>query len=233
MPTVYVFAGQKGGAGKSTMAIAVAAELMARGRKVLLVDADPQGTSTTWADVAAEAGHATPTVVSMGANMHRPGQLDTVAKPFDVVVVDCPPRHGEIMRAALMIADVAILPCGPSAVDAWALGESLDVLAQARTLKPEIKACVVITRKVARTALGKNAREVVAASGLPVLSAELHYRVAYQEAPAAGLGVVQYAAGTPAATEVQALVTELETFNTTGAVSHEQQASGDASQAVA
>jgi chromosome partitioning protein len=73
MATAYAFAGQKGGAGKSTMAIAVAAELMARGSKVLLVDADPQGTATTWTEVAAEAGHATPTLVAMGANMHRPG----------------------------------------------------------------------------------------------------------------------------------------------------------------
>ena len=85
------------------MAIAVAAELMAQGSKVLLVDADPQGTATTWTEVAAEAGHATPTLEAMGANMDRPGQLDEVAKPFDVVVVDCPPRHGEVMRAALAI----------------------------------------------------------------------------------------------------------------------------------
>ncbi len=230
MPTVYVCAGQKGGTGKSTVAIAVAAELVARGRKVLVVDADPQGSARTWADVAAEAGHPSPAVVAMGANMHLPGQLDAVAEPFDVVIVDTPPRHGDIMRAALMVADLAVLPCGPSALDAWALAESLEVLEEARTLRPELKACVLLTRKVARTAIGASAREVLADSGLPVLATELHYRVAYQEAPAAGLGIVQYAPGTAAAGEVTALVDELEDFNATGEVYHAQ-ASGSATQA--
>ena len=109
------------------------------------------------------------------------------------------------------------LPCCPSAADAWALGESLDVLEQARNVRPGLKACIAINRKVARTALGKNARDVLASAGLPVLTTELHYRVAYHEAPAAGLGVVQYAPDTPAATEVQTLVAELDKFNKEGA----------------
>lgn len=63
---------------------------MARGHRVLLVDADPQGSARTWADVAAEAGHATPTVIAMGAQMHKPGQLDEIVGTYDVTVIDCP-----------------------------------------------------------------------------------------------------------------------------------------------
>ena len=213
---VFVFAGQKGGTGKSTCATAVAAEFVARGRKVLLVDADPQGSARTWAAVANEAGHPAPTTVAMDANMHRSEQLPELADTFDVVVVDTPPRHGDTMRSALMVADVAVLPCGQSAMDAWALAESLEVLNKARGLRPELKACVVITRKAARTTLGQNARDVLAGTGLPILGTELHNRIAYQEAPAAGLGVSQYAPDTPAAAEVCALVDELEQFNATG-----------------
>jgi chromosome partitioning protein len=215
MATIYAFAGQKGGTGKTTLATATAAELAGQGHRVLLVDADPQGSSRTWAAVANEAGHPVPSTVAMDANMHRPGQLDAVAASFDVVVVDCPPRHGDTMRAALMVADVAVLPCGPSAVDAWALAESLDLVSQARGWRPELKACVVLTRKVARTAIGNSAREVMEGCGLPVLDTETHYRVAYQEALAVGLGVAQYAPGTLAAAEVAALVNELEEFNKT------------------
>jgi chromosome partitioning protein len=220
--SVYVFAGQKGGTGKTTLAIATAAELAARGRKVLLVDADPQGTARTWADVASEAGHPTPTTVAMTANMHQAGQLDELAKGFDVVVVDTPPRHGDTMRSALMVADVAVLPCGPSGPDAWALASSLELVTQARTVRPALRACVTLTRKMARTAIGKNAREVLGGCGLPVLVTETHYRVAYQEAVTVGQGIGQYAPGTPAADEVRDLVDELEHFNATGEVGHVQ-----------
>ncbi len=56
--------------------------------RVLLVDADPQATSSTWAEVATEKGHKPPTVVAMGKDMHRPGQLDQFAASFDVTIID-------------------------------------------------------------------------------------------------------------------------------------------------
>ena len=222
MAVAFSFVGQKGGTGKTTTAIAVASELVARGRKVLLVDADPQGSSSTWASVGAEAGQPIPTTIRMGEHMHRAGQLDALAKPYEFVVIDTPPRHGEAMRSALVVADVAVLPCGPSAVDAWALASSLEVLSQARMARPELKACVLVTRKVARTAIGESAREVLSSSGLPVLGTELGFRVAYQEGLAAGLGPAQYAPGSSAAAEVTVLVDELLRFHSTGKVSYEE-----------
>lgn len=207
---IVAVAGQKGGAGKSTVAVNVAAELVHRGRSVLLVDADPQGTSRTWAEVAAEAGRPSPTVAAMGATMHRPDQLPRLRSSFDCVVVDCPPRAGDVQRAALMVADVAVLPCGPSAADAWALAGSLEAVAEARALRPQLVAVVLLTRVQGRTALGRGARDVLAESGLPLLRASLGYRVAYAEALAAGRGVTDYAPADRAAVEVRGLVDELE-----------------------
>lgn len=204
-----MLAGQKGGAGKTTIAIGLAAEAVVRGASVLLVDADPQGSARTWGDVAAEAGHAAPSIVAMGATMHRDGQLRQVASGYDLAIIDCPPRHGEIQRSALLVADLVLLPCGPSAVDAWALSTSIELVNEARSLRPDLRAHIVITRKQGRTALGKSAREVLTPSGLPVLSAELGYRVAYQEALAAGQGVTTYAPRDPAADEMRALYDEI------------------------
>jgi chromosome partitioning protein len=70
---ILVFAGGKGGAGKTTCAIACAVDWMARRkRRVLLVDADPQKSALTWAAVAAEGGHTAPTVVGMGPGLSKP-----------------------------------------------------------------------------------------------------------------------------------------------------------------
>jgi len=206
--------GQKGGTGKSTVAIAVAAELAFRGRKVLIADADPQASIRTWAAVAAEAGHDCPTVVGVGADMWKPTQLPTLAKNFEDVVIDCPPRLDKVTRAALMFAEVVLLPCGPAAVEAWALAESVELIKEAQSFReqrglPTLQAAVLITRKIARTTIGQGAREVLSSTGMPVLESELAMRVAYQEAPAAGLGIAQYAPNDPAADEVRHLVAEL------------------------
>ena len=206
---IVAMCGQKGGSGKTTAALAAASELLARGYRVLLVDADPQGSVRTWADVAAEAGHATPTVVAMGAQMHKPGQLDALVTSYDVTVIDCPPRHGEIQRAALMVADLAVLPCGPAAVDAWAMAESVELVQKAQELRPALRAVALITRRIHRTTIGASARKALRATGLPVMRTELYSRVAYQEAPAAGLGMAQYAPHDKAANEVKRFVTEL------------------------
>jgi chromosome partitioning protein len=209
---ILAIAGLKGGAGKSTTAIAVACELVSRGRSVLLVDADPQGTASTWAAVAAEAGRAAPTTIAMGATMHRDGQLAKVAAPFDHAIIDCPPRFDAIQRSAIIVADAVLLPCGPSAADAWALASTVELIEEARTVRPTLRAAVLLTRIQPSTTLGKGARDVVSESGLPVLAAALGYRVAYQEALAAGLGPSTYAPTSEAADEVRALVDELLAF---------------------
>jgi len=208
---IIALIGQKGGSGKTTAAIALAAEWHRRGRRALLVDADPQqGSTRTWGEVAAEQGHAGPTVVAMGAGLHRPDQLPALARAYDVAVVDCPGRLDAVQRAALMVADVAVIPCGPSAVDAWAVAGSVDLVAESRSLRPDLQAAILITRRVARTVIGTGARETLAECGLPVLATELGYRVAFQEAPASGLGLADYAPGSAAALEVEALAGELE-----------------------
>jgi chromosome partitioning protein len=205
---IIALCGQKGGSGKSTAAQGIATELMLRGRRVLLVDADPQGTTRTWSDVAGESRKRVPSVVAMGAKMHVPGQLDAVLRSYDDCVIDCPPRHGEIQRSALMVADLAILTCGPSPADAWAMTESVELVNEAKIVRPHLLAFGLINQ-MRRIAIGAGARDALVNIGLPVFAAELRQRAAHAEAMASGQGITDYEPTSPAAAEVRAVVDEL------------------------
>lgn len=201
---IFACVSVKGGAGKSTVAVNLASEYMRRGSRVLLVDADPQGTSRVWSEVAAEMGHDAPAVIAMGKDMARPGQLDQVASSFDVVGIDCPGRDGKVVRAALMVADIAIVPCGASPADAWTLAQTLELIEEARTLRPNLRVCVVVTRR-RQTGIGKGARSDLADAGVPVLDVELAERVAYQQSMGEGRGVTTASPKSIAAKEIAAL----------------------------
>jgi len=206
---IFALVGQKGGSGKTTTALSVAAELLARGSSVLVVDADPQLSARTWGEVATEAGHAVPTIVALGANMFQADQVPRLAQSYDHVVIDCPPSNGVIQRAALMSCDVALLPCGQSGLDAWALASTMTLVGEASALRPGLQVVALLTRVQGRTVLGQGARVALEQAGLSVLTSKLGYRVAFQEAITAGLGASTYAPGDAAAGEVRALVDEL------------------------
>ena len=210
---IIACASVKGGAGKSTLATNLATEYQRQGRRVLLVDADPQATSSTWAEVATEKGHKPPTVVAMGKDMHRPGQLDQLAAPFDVTIIDCPGRDGAVVRSALMVADLVLVPCGASPADAWALQQSLEIIDEARAVRPHLAARVVITRRRA-TSIGRGARGDLAAAGVPLLGADIAERVAYQQAIGDGVGVTSMKNQAEAAKEIRELVKAIDALTT-------------------
>jgi chromosome partitioning protein len=209
---IIAVGGLKGGVGKSTVATNLASEAARRGRRVLLVDADPQQSALAWGQLASESGKPAPVVVAMGPTMHKPGQLDALAQGYDAVVIDCPPRGDELQRSALAVADLVLLPCGPSSFDAWGLAAMFALIDEAKRAKPTLQAAVVITRRQVGTVRGREIRAALAEAGHPILEAELAYRVAYQEAVTAGLGVTTYRPQDPAAGEVRALFDELRAY---------------------
>ena len=207
---------QKGGSSKSTLAVSIAWELMARGAKVLLVDTYPQHTVTDVGAVAASNGKASPTIVSMGKDLFRPDQLPRLAASFDHVIIDTPGRAGDVQNAALMVSDVALIPVGQSAAEMWAVSATLEIVTKARELKEmhgrSLKSALVVTRRMPRTTLGKALRETLRESGLPTFRSETAARIAWQECLGAGMGVAQYAPRDAAAKELRAIVDELLAF---------------------
>ena len=204
MPVIAV-AGLKGGVGKSTIAVALAVELHARGRTVLLGDSDPQRSALTWAAQAAELEVGAPTTVALHSGFHRPGQLPG---GYDWTVVDTAPQDGKGLRSALMVADLVVFPVLAGPFDAWRLADGAEQLEEAQTVRRELAGLVVLNR-MARSTLAASARDAVAELGIPVAKTTLGNRVAFAEALAAGMGPTTYAPTSPAADEVRALVDEV------------------------
>lgn len=206
-PTVISLAALKGGVGKSTISIHLAAYLHQIGKTTLLVDADPQATARSWAALSAISTVARPPVIGMGAEMRR--DLASVAEGWDFVIIDTPPRLGTEQRSALFVSDIALVPVTPGPADVWALQETLNLIVDVRDLRPEIKAAIVLNRYDARTALSGAIKESVEASAFPVLQSTLGSRVAFGEAQSSGQGVSSYAGSSVAAAEIKALANEV------------------------
>ena len=197
----------KGGVGKSTIAINLAAHLHQAGKRVLIVDGDPQGTARQWSELAAAGERNTPPVVSMGAEMRR--DLVPVAEGWEVVVIDTPPRLGAETRSALMVSNCVLVPVTPGPADVWALSETLALLADVQGLRPELASALVLNRYDGRTSLSTAIKEAVDGSGQLVLKTTLGARVAFGEAQSTGQGVTQSEPKSLAAQEIEALAIEV------------------------
>ena len=197
---------QKGGVGKTTLAVHLAAALAEKGR-TLLLDADPQGSAVSWSSQRESAPPFTVTALAK-PTIHR--DIDQIAHGYDHVVIDGPPRASDLARSVIMAADFVLIPVQPSPYDLWAAQETVGLIQEAMTYKPSLKAAFIMNRKTANTAISKSAKEVLAELPFPVLSSEIAQRVIFAESAATGETVDERDPKGAAAREITAFVTELE-----------------------
>ena len=207
MAIVVAVVALKGGVGKSTICLNIAAALHRAKHRTLLVDADSQGTLRAWAARGADSNYDGPPVVGLdGRTLRR--DLQRVADGFEIALVDAPPRLGAEARAAMIEADMVLMPVTPGAADVWALQETLTLLEDARSMRPEIGAAVVMNR-TDRTNLAATAKAALGELPVPILTSTLGNRVAFGEATLAGEAVIDHAPQSLAAEEIRDLVKEV------------------------
>ena len=203
---VYAFLSQKGGCGKTTLAIHFADCLRRRGLRVLLVDADPQASASKWAGI--RAGENGFTVVGMARpSLHK--ELRPLAADYDHVVIDGPPRIHAVAKSIVLASDVILVPLQPSPTDVWATSETVELINEGRIYNDRLRPVLLINRRIVNTAIARGVRAALSSLDIPVLVADLAQRVVFAEALAAGQTVVGVAPKSLAAREVDVLVNEI------------------------
>lgn len=204
---IIVLANSKGGVGKTSISVHLAAWLADQGHAVVFADCDAQQSSSEW--LAEAAPHIrTVRLADPSAILDTLPQLDQEA---DFVVADGPGSNAETSRALLLRADLALVPCKASMLEVRALGQATAVLQQSRDIRRGLPAAVIVLSMVGKTyRLTRDMKDAAAALGLPLAATALTLKQIYADAPGQGTVVWRMGArGRDAAAEIESLFREV------------------------
>ncbi|MFN3274339.1 MAG: ParA family partition ATPase [Paracoccus sp. (in: a-proteobacteria)] len=202
---IITVAQQKGGSGKTTLAVNLAVALHGRGRSVALVDTDPQGSMGRWfLERIAARGEDEALDFSTSSAWGASYESEKLKKRFDYVIIDTPPKIDSDLRPSLRVADLVLVPVATSHVDLWATEGVLDL---ARRERAEV--LVVLNRTRPNTRLSVEVAERATELGAIVAETRVANRVAYAETLGQGLGVIEGSGTAAARDEMAALLDEV------------------------
>jgi len=185
---IITVANQKGGSGKTTIAMQLAGTLGRNNNKVLVIDADPQGTATRWAASAEEDKPFRARVAGLsaaGGRVHR--EVKKFIDDFDYIVVDCPPAvDSPVPQSALLISDLVLVPVIPSPADLWAATGIQKLIDNAQEINEKLEARLIANMCQPNTLLAKDSLDVLEEFGIPLATSRLHLRTAYRRSAVYG-----------------------------------------------
>lgn len=205
--SVLTVAQQKGGSGKTTLAIHLAVQWARSGARVALVDVDPQGSVTAWGGARSKRlGGVDPFLsVATVSGWRASGEIEKLTKSYDRIIVDSAPHAETEARIAVRAASLVLAPIQPSVMDLWAINPTLKLAADER--RPVL---LVLNRVPARS---KTAAAVIAAAedlGAPIAGSTIGNRTALAAALAIGAGIAETEPTSIAGREIADLAAEID-----------------------
>ena len=208
MPTVITVANGKGGVGKSTVAINLAGALSKKDKSVFLLDADPQGTSSSWFKIRKEQPNTNLIHKALEATdvpwspQDLAKRLKEDLKEFSFILIDCGPANDSTTKTALALSDFVIIPVTPSPYDLQSVQKTIHLIHDGRSRGAiRVRPSLLVSRKIVGTNLGREVREALGAFEVPIFKTEISQRVALCEAGIVGQTIHEYAHGSQADTE--------------------------------
>ncbi len=207
--SVFAIAGNKGGAGKTTLSVHLATALH-RDTPTALIDADPQGSSLQWHAIS--GNDSTVSVFRAEQDLQR--QVHNLCKKFDYIFVDCPPSvHAPQTDAILRICNVVLVPVQPSPMDLWATVHIERAITNALEVNPLLKSMIVINQAEARTTMSRLVREALRQIKFPVADTAITRRAVYRHSILYGRTVFEMGSlGRIAMQEMQQLTKEIKSL---------------------
>ena len=200
----------KGGCGKSIVATNLTVMRALKNKKVLLIDADDQGTSGDWVDHRNSLGVSTPwTTIRLKANAIRTEVLK-LTENYDDIIIDCGGRDTASLRAALTVSDVFLVPFQPKSFDIWTTEKVSVLVSEAQSFNEKLKAYSFINCADPRGNDNDIAKKIIGkAEGLSLLSASIGLRKVFSNATSEGLGVVEMRKDKKAVNEIGQLYSSI------------------------
>lgn len=207
---IILVGGEKGGAGKSCLAQNLAVYLQKKNRDVLLLDADPQGTTTDWIKERDE-NEDLKNIPSVQASGNIRQVLKDLSKRYEDIIIDAGGQDSEALRSAMTIATHMLLPFRPKRRDLKTLDHMEQVLKLARSVNPDLNARAIITQcptlpsQVQRIL---DAKEACVSFGIKALDQITTNRNVYDDADENGLSVFEVTSDPKAKAEIEGIAQE-------------------------
>lgn len=185
--TIITIAQHKGGAGKTTLTTQLATAISAEGHKILVIDADPQGSTTAWYKIrAASLGRKNKIDLNTTLGWKLLRDMPQFIKDYDYILIDTPPHAESEASTAVRLAHLVLMPVQPSPLDVWACAPTIKLILSEK--KPVM---LVLNRVPASSKLNHAIMDKLSDMKIKVASQTLGNRVIYASSIMAGLGVIE------------------------------------------
>ena len=206
MAYIISLGNQKGGVGKTTLTINLAGYFARIKKKVLIIDADKQGSALDWQAVRQD--ETVFNVVGIPRDsIHK--EIKSLSPNYDYIFIDAPPHSANILRSIILASDLFLIPITPSAIDVWSAEEVIKLLDEAIIFNENIKSAFIMNRKIVNTSIAKEILKALQKFNVPVLKSTISQRVSFAESMSSGILIQELGTDTTAIKEIENLAEEI------------------------